>query len=213
MSTGTSMKKSRVFPPPVNPQLVAEAYVYLGRKADGWWAPPNVGEHEIVGILNNRVPGQKEIPGMGMLILELLQPCDYVANLYFPGVKGACITVPTGCLVAVTEWTQFTGLWPLKAGHKIVIKRSDQWVNKDWPQGDYRIWTSRRPIRNKPFMPTMLATDAYQLARKSNAEVRANVRKPKSMPNEMFDLVMNARSKALMEIGALDQFLINWPKS
>ena len=62
-------------------------------------------------------------------------------------------------------------------------------------------------------MPTMLATDAYQLARKSNAEVRANVRKPKSMPNEMFDLVMNARSKALMEIGALDQFLINWPKS
>ena len=213
-------KMKEVVCPTDTPLVEGRSMTFLrSRLVDGLWNPPREGEHSISGILVESLEVPGSIPTR-MLVLELTESCPYVVNIRLPGEKGLVVTAGAGCRVAVTEWQKLEGLWPTQEGHKVEITRGEKkLLGRGRLMFDVGVRASVAKLRGSaPTSPplrvptTVLPSDAYKAALRADAEARAHIKKPESMAQGIFDGVMSARSHALKEIGAIDEFLLNWPK-
>lgn len=205
--TSASLKKTAKEAP--------SAWEYRNLGIDGIWTPSvDVGSH-LSGVLMKSV----RVSDKTYLVFELLEPCKDVINVGLPGDKGVRIVAPLHSLVAVPEWPQLEELWETRAGYKVNIDRGmARNIGRGRRMFDVKVSTSTAPYKKEAAAPSPLPPSSvpvtpayYQMALKADAEARAHAEKPKSMSQVVFDEIMTARSKALKEIGAIDQFLTHWP--
>ncbi len=108
---------------------MSEWHGQFGGNVDGWWSPPPDVTASITGILVNFIDkARSEKLQSNSLVFEVTDGADYVKNGgsdKVPGAKGdgKLHKVQKGTMVAVPEWKLLAGLWPAKAGHKVIITR------------------------------------------------------------------------------------------
>jgi hypothetical protein len=104
----------------------------FGGNVDGWWSPPKDVTASFRGILVSFIDkNRSEKLQSNSLVFEVLETTEYVKNGgsdKMPGSKGdnKLHKAPKGCMVAVSEWKQFIGAWPAKAGHEFSFTRQPQ---------------------------------------------------------------------------------------
>ena len=108
---------------------MSEWHGQFGGSVDGWWSPPAEVTASVTGILSNFIDkARSEKLQSNSLVFELLEPAEHVKNGgsdKLPGAKGdnKLHKAGKGCMIAVPEWKQLEGMWPAKAGHKVIITR------------------------------------------------------------------------------------------
>lgn len=129
----------------------------FGGSVDGWWAPPEDKEtHELYGILVNFIPKERSDKlQSNSLVFELTNDCAGVKNggsEKIPGQKGdnKLHKAPKGCTIGVPEWKQLEGMWPGKAGHKVLITRSGEKrsIGKGRSMYDIKVKMSGTPAKH-----------------------------------------------------------------
>lgn len=195
------------------PVSLDSLWEYRNLGIDGIWTPLDDAGSSLSGILVKSVL----VSHKTFLVFELLKPCKDVINVGLPGDKGVRTVAPLHSLVAVPEWPTLELLWKERAGHKVNIDRGVRNIGRGRRMFDVKISTSTEPYKKlatpppSDDSPNGMPRSYHQMALEADAEVRARVKKPQSMSQAAFDAVMTARSNALKEIGAIDQFLTHWP--
>lgn len=129
----------------------------FGGSVDGWWAPPEDKEtHAIKGVLVNFInKDRSDKLQSNTLIIELTEDCTGCKNggsEKMPGEKDdkKLHTAPKGCCIGVPEWKQLEGMWPAKAGHKVLITRSGEKraIGKGRSMYDIKTKMSGAPVKH-----------------------------------------------------------------
>jgi hypothetical protein len=127
----------------------------FGGNVDGWWSPPPEATATVTGILVNFIDkARSEKLQSNSVVFELLEGADHVKNGgsdRVPGSKGdgKLHKVTKGTMVAVPEWKQLVGLWPAKAGHKVVVTRGPRRdIGKGRKMYDVKLFVSNKPVRH-----------------------------------------------------------------
>lgn len=126
----------------------------FGGSVDGWWAPEKDGT-TMTGILVNFIAKTRsEKLQSDSLVFELTAPAEGVKNggsEKMPGEKGdeKLHTAPAGCQIGVPVWKQLSGMWPKKAGHKVMITRGEKRsIGKGRSMYDITIKMTPAPVRH-----------------------------------------------------------------
>ena len=129
----------------------------FGGSVDGWWAPPEDKEiHVLKGVLVNFISKDRSDKlQSNSLIFELAEDCEGVKNggsEKMPGQKadGKLYKAPKGCCIGVPEWKQLEGMWPAKAGHKVLITRSGEKrsIGKGRSMYDIKTKMTEKPVKH-----------------------------------------------------------------